>query len=156
MNRKHSSRLVKKDSRYDTIGNIPEFVKQRSQMIYAEKRSNFDDLFRCKSFISFILEMRLPKLYYTRCGCDIEQHMFPVDLVPSSCDSVRNIGALMCYQINELTVHLGTGAYDAAIFSLRPLLEWVIKTLAGVTDLSILTGHKQYKNKAGCFPPSKY
>jgi hypothetical protein len=116
-------------------------------MIRRKKRAELDEIHTLPDIFNWLLST-LPNLYYTRCGCEIED--FP-DAYPSEHDAVRNIGSLVTGEYNELLLNLYTGSYNSAIRCSRAVLEWLLRSVAAVSDLSILTNVPEDKNKAACF-----
>lgn len=133
---------------FDFIFDIPKFIKRRSLAIHKKRENEIFSIKRIIILLNHVFE-QLPQVYVTRSGCEVEE--FPMQL-HSEHDSARNIGALMITEYNELLVNLCIGSYNSAVRNIRSLIEWLVRTVAAVSDRSILTKPKnKNKNKAVCF-----
>lgn len=133
--------------RYDFLDNIPIFVRRRSIAHYKKKSDELYRITRMILMVNWLLE-NLPQVYLTRSGCEVEEHPMQAH---SDHDGVRNIGALIISEYNELLVSLYTGSYNSAIRCTRAILEWLVKYIAAVSDANIISRLESDKNKAFCF-----
>lgn len=111
------------------------------------REKNFVNIKKIIVMINYIFD-NLPRLYYTRAGCEIEE--FDTEY-HSDHDAVRNIGALIISKYNELMIDLSVGSYNSAVGCTRSIFEWLLRTIAVVSDRSILTTLPSDKNKPTCF-----
>lgn len=133
---------------FDVITNPPEFIKRRSDVIFEKKINELEIINKIIILINFVFD-NLPLVYVTRSGCEVEEFPFEIH---SGHDSSRIIGSLLITELNELLVNLCVGSYYSAIRNNRSLIEWLVRTIAAVSDRSLLTSEKENnQNKAVCF-----
>jgi len=136
--------------KFDVISNLHDFISMRSDTIIKKEYKKIRSLQTINLLIKCYYEDEIPNVYFSRSGCEIEN--FPdFQEEYSKHDSVRLLGSLITHNFNEAIVSLCLGNYFSTIVFLRSIFEWEIKTLAIITDLSLLTGKKEHKNKISCF-----
>ncbi len=136
--------------KYNMIGDVASFVKIRSDKIFSKHIVEFANLQRFVFFIDF-LRNYLPQRYISLGGCLVKDNSFMEPEKPDPCDATRNIGNLIVRQHNQMVSSLSVGCYEGAFNCLRCLIEWEIKTLSAITDLSILSNELRHKNNPCCF-----
>lgn len=132
---------------YNAILDIPGFVKRRNTQIFKEKRCKLTELLQISHF--FVMELEhMPNVYHTRSGHEVEDVGYGGY---SDHDAARFLGTLIVSEYNEIIVNLSIGSYVSAIRGTRNLFEWLVRTLACISDAYIITKRLEDKNRPSCF-----
>ena len=132
---------------FDFIFNVPGFLANRAKALDQNQQQQLTDIKNITLFLNYVIE-NLPHCYSTRSGCVVEEHGTQQH---SKHDSSRLIGILLVTELNELIINMGVGAYNSSIRTLRSMIEWVLKTVAAVSDRSIFSCRDEDLNRSMCF-----
>jgi len=123
-------------------------IQKTSKQIYEKKKNEFEILRLCYTTFTYLTDRKIPTLYSTRDGHEIEN-------VPganlSSYDASRHVLSWAIQEFSELYYNLLTGTFHSAVRSSRVLYRWIIRIVSALTDLSIITGKKEDRYTPGCF-----
>jgi len=135
--------------RFDFISNLPEFIAKRTKAIHKHRTNQIFVIKRVVLLLNHVME-NLPMCYRTRSGCLVEEHPMQAH---SEHDTSRIIAVLLITEFNELLVTLSSGSYSSALRTIRSMIEWLIRSIAAVSDRSIFCKslQDQNRNRAVCF-----
>ena len=132
---------------FDFIVDIPRFIQYRVDAVVKHHKSQICTVQKTVILVNQIME-NLPACYTTRSGCEVEDHPLQEH---SDHDASRLMGVLLVTELNEIVVNLCSGAHRSAVRTMRSLLEWMLRTVAAVSDRRIFTENSRDANRAVCF-----
>jgi len=125
---------------------IKDLMKQANS-IYTQNQEEFEVLVQCNTLFNYFLDA-LPLVFTTRDGHEVSSGEVPM---PSEFDAAKNILLLLINEFHEIFYGLMIGSNNSAVRSSKILLDWIIRIICALTDLSIITGKKSDRLTPGCF-----